>query len=198
MCSSELGSNEYGWKSPTAADGLTKWRRSQVMGGGLSSRQSRPASAAPNKKDRATGTLGATLTRAGIKKVVMIRHANAAPRNPEAAAAEDGAHVLKPDTPFANAWTVGDLTRELTEKGSAQAVAARAWLETHEVRAVIASEALRATATLDIMTSGKFTKGGAGYLTLHTLHPSRSGTPDCEKMWATSGRFTPPTMQLSP
>ena len=36
----------------------------------------------------------------------------------------------------------------------------------------------------------KFPKGSAGYLTLHTLHPSRSGTPDCEKMFDKLGYGT--------
>ena len=79
--------------------------------------------------------------------------------------------------------TVGDLTRGLTDKGETQAVAAKAWLDTHELRAVICSEALRATATMAIMTGGRFPKDGPGSLTLHTLHPSRFGTPEGEKMF---------------
>merc|ERR1719238_1883247 len=133
------------------------------MGGGIS--RSRPASAAPTKSGKtaagvvtANGSLalGSVLSKAGITKVIMIRHANAKPRDPEAAAVEAGT-VLKPDTPFANAWTVGDLTRELTEKGNEQAAAAKAWLDTYDVRAVICSEATRAIATNEIMTGGKFT-----------------------------------------
>ena len=164
------------------------------MGSGVSkSKPSRPSSAHPDGPNSVNGkrstALGDVLRNAGVKKVVLIRHANAKPRDPEAAAVEAGT-VLKPETPHANAWTVGDLTRGLTPKGEEQATAARAWFDNHAVRAVIASEATRATATLEIMTAGKFPKGGAGYLTLHTLHPARSGTPDCEKMFDTLGYGT--------
>merc|ERR1719238_77765 len=160
------------------------------MGGGIS--RSRPASAAPTKSGKtaagvvtANGSLalGSVLSKAGITKVIMIRHANAKPRDPEAAAVEAGT-VLKPDTPFANAWTVGDLTRPLTEKGRGQAATAKAaYLDQYQLKMVIASEAERAIATKEIMTDGKFAKGEPGALTLHTLHPARSGTPDCEKMF---------------
>ena len=42
------------------------------------------------------------------------------------------------------------------------------------------------------MTSGQaaFQKGAAAALTLHTLHPARSGTPECEKMFDTLGYGT--------
>lgn len=163
------------------------------MGSGVSKGPGvRPSSASP--KDganvKASQGLGNILAKAGIKKVVMIRHANAQPRDPEAAAVEAGT-VLKPDTPFANAWTVGDLTRALTPKGEEQAAAAKAgWFDQLNVRAVICSEATRAISTKEIMTAGKFPKGGAGSLTLHTLHPARSGTPDCEKMFDKLGYGT--------
>ena len=146
-------------------------------------------------------TLGSTLRAAGIAKVVMIRHANAKPRDLEAAAREvaelDGLQshrgVLKPGAPFANSWTVGDLTRELTPKGEEQASQAREWLGGHNIRAVICSEATRAWATKDIMAPD-FPKGGPaagpGCLTLPTLHPSRSGTLDCEKMFDKLGYGT--------
>ena len=99
--------------------------------------------------------------------------------------------VLKPDTPFANAWTVGDLTRQLTEKGESQAMAARQlWFESLSLHAVICSEATRATATKEIMAGGRFAKGQPGSLTLHTLHPARSGTPECEKMFDKLGYGT--------
>ena len=154
------------------------------MGGGLS-RSKRPVSAAP-----AARRLGRVLKDAGIAKVILIRHANAKPRDPEAAAVEAGT-VLKPETPFANAWTVGDLTRPLTEKGEVQAAAAaEAYLNSYALKAVIASEATRAIATKEIMTSGGFPKGGPGSLTLHTLHPARSGTPECEKMFDKLGYGT--------
>jgi len=162
------------------------------MGSGVS-KPKRPSSAHPSGPDSAAGkastALGNTLAAAGVKKVVLIRHANAKPRDPEAAAIEAGA-VLKPDTPFANAWTVGDLTRELQPKGEEQAVAARAWFDTFSVRAVIVSEATRAIKTKDIMTSDRFPAGGPGCMTLHTLHPARSGTPKCEKMFDKLGYGT--------
>lgn len=160
------------------------------MGGGAS-KQVRPTSANPKSgaNIKASNELAKTLFTAGVKKVVMIRHANAQPRDPEAAAVEAGT-VLKPDTPHANAWTVGDLTRDLTPKGEEQAAAAKAWFDQLDVRAVIASEATRAIKTKDIMTDGKFPKGGPGCLTLHTLHPARSGTPDCEKMFDKLGYGT--------
>lgn len=169
------------------------------MGAGVSkgsrpstaSSRSRPPTASSKGKDNTT-PLGVLLSGAGIKKVLMIRHANAKPRDLEAAAVEAGetASVLKPDTPFANAWTVGDLRRDLTDKGQEQAAAASSWLAAHSLRAVICSEAVRATATKDIMTKGAFPKDGPACLTLHTLHPSRSGTPDCEKMFDTLGYGT--------
>lgn len=201
------------------------------MGSGVS--KSRPSTAKANapKPANAGAALGAVLSGAGITKVILIRHANAQPRDPAAAAVEAGT-VLKPDTPFANAWTVGDLTRGLTPKGIEQANGAKAWLDqydvraaasvsalflstrprfTHspatvssylsvhllcsphhllQVRAVIASEATRAIATKDVMTADGFPKGGPGMLTLHTLHPSRSGTPECEKMFDKIGYAT--------
>jgi hypothetical protein len=160
------------------------------MGGGVSKGRSRPASAnAAASDDRAT-QLGKVLVTSGVSRVVLIRHANAKPRDPEAAAVEAGT-VLKPDTPFANAWTVGDLTRELTLKGEEQAAAARdTWYGALSVRAVISSEATRAIATKEIMTRGKFPQGAPGCLTLHTLHPARSGTPRCEKMFDKLGYGT--------
>jgi len=153
------------------------------MGAGASKSRSRPASSKGGSQYN-VAPLGAVLSGAGIKKVVMIRHANAKPRDLEAAATEAGeaAAILKPDTPFANAWTVGDLQRELTDKGKEQAAAAASWLSAHSLRAVVCSEAVRATATKEVMTKGAFPKDGPACLTLHTLHPSRSGTPDCEKM----------------
>ena len=48
--------------------------------------------------------LGALLSQAGVTKVVMIRHANAAPRDPDAAAAELG--VVKPNTPWVGTCNV--------------------------------------------------------------------------------------------
>ena len=146
-------------------------------------------------------TLGSVLSNAGITKVVMIRHANAKPRDLQAASREvqelDGLQshrgVLKPGAPHANSWTVGDLTRQLTPKGQEQATAAREWLSAYDVRAVVSSEATRAWATKDIMAPA-FPKGGPsagpGCLTLPMLHPSRSGTMDCEKMFDTLGYGT--------
>jgi broad specificity phosphatase PhoE len=137
--------------------------------------------------------LGEVLNRGGITKVVLIRHANAQPRDPEAAAVEAGG-ICREGFPFANAWTVGDLIRGITEKGKKQAADAKSsWFDAHKLRAVICSEAVRATATKDIMAAGSdeiFAKGGQGMLTLHTLHPSRSGTPDCEKMFGKLGYGT--------
>uniref|UniRef100_A0A7S2HF34 Phosphoglycerate mutase (2,3-diphosphoglycerate-dependent) n=1 Tax=Haptolina brevifila TaxID=156173 RepID=A0A7S2HF34_9EUKA len=40
------------------------------------------------------------------------------------------------------------------------------------------------------MTASAFPKGGPGSLTLHTLHPARSGTPQCEKMFDKLGYGT--------
>lgn len=165
------------------------------MGSGVSRSRSRPASAAADKSGKSvlrpasSIALGDVLKQARITKVIVIRHANAQPRDPEAAAVEAGT-VLKPDTPYANAWTVGDLTRGLTDKGETQAVASKAWLDKHDLRAVICSEAVRATATMAIMTGGRFPKDAPGSLTLHTLHPSRSGTPECEKMFDKLGYGT--------
>merc|ERR1712070_203724 len=85
---------------------------------------------------------------------------------------------------------VGDLSRELTDKGREQAATARMWLQAHHLRLVVCSEAIRATATKEIMTAGRFPPGGPGCLTLHTLHPSRSGTPECEKMFDSLGYGT--------
>jgi len=156
-----------------------------------SSVSKRPQSAAPKgakPEDVATRKLGRLLSESGIKKVVLIRHANAKPRDPEAAAVEAGT-VLKPDTPHANAWTVGDLTRPLTDKGREQAAAAKSWFNSFSLRAVICSEAARAISTAGIMADA-LPKGSPGYLTLHTLHPSRSGTPECEKMFDKLGYGT--------
>jgi broad specificity phosphatase PhoE len=159
------------------------------MGGTFSKKKAIVPTVAPDavQSDSATdlgaADLGQLLAGSGITKIVLIRHANAAPRNPEAAAVEAGT-VLKPNTPFANAWTVGDLTRDLTDKGREQASAAKVWLDVHELKGVITSEAARAYLTKDIMAPG------ASTLTLHTLHPSRSGTPECEKMFDTLGYGT--------
>ena len=162
-----------------------------------------PEVAAPEKEPQATDAppapavvtpkkaeLGAVLKAGGIMKVVLIRHANAEPRDPEAAAVEAG-DICREGFPFANAWTVGDLIRGITDKGKKQAADAKSWFDTHELRAVICSEATRATATKDIMAPGEmFTKGSPGLLTLHTLHPSRSGTLECEKMFGKLGYGT--------
>ena len=156
------------------------------MGNGVSLAKKKAAvpSAAPDADESGSAAdLGQLLSSSGITKVVLIRHANAAPRDPEAAAVEAGT-VLKPNTPFANAWTVGDLTRDLTDKGREQASAAKGWLDAHKLKGVITSEAARAYKTKDIMAPG------ASTLILHTLHPSRSGTPECEKMFDTLGYGT--------
>ena len=154
------------------------------MGGAFSKKKAIVPSTAPDAVESGSAAdLGKLLSSSGIVKVVLIRHANAAPRNPEAAAVEAGT-VLKPNTPFANAWTVGDLTRDLTDKGREQASAAKGWLDAHKLKGVITSEAARAYLTKDIMAPGTST------LTLHTLHPSRSGTPECEKMFDTLGYGT--------
>ena len=149
----------------------------------------------------ADATLGSILSASGIKKVVMIRHANAMPRDLQATSREvaelDGlkSHrgVLKEGAPFASSWTVGDLTRALTPKGQEQATAARAWIGQFDIRAVVSSEATRAWATKDIMAPA-FPKGGPsagpGCLTLPMLHPSRSGTLECEKMFDSLGYGT--------
>ena len=159
---------------------MTSWETGR-MGGGAS--KNRPVSAAPKTNTDVAKKLGKAFDDGGIKKVILIRHANAKPRDPDAAAVEAGT-VLKADTPHANAWTVGDLTRGITEKGEQQAKASKAaYLDGLSLKAVICSEAERAIATKNLMTDGHFPPGGAGVLTLHTLHPSRSGTPDCEKMF---------------
>lgn len=157
------------------------------MGGGVSKSKARPATAASAQVK--AQHLGKLLSDAGITKVLFIRHANAAPRDPQAAAVEAGT-ILKPNTPFANAWTVGDLARPLTATGEEQATAASSWLKEYNLKGVICSEATRATATKEIMTEGTFPAGGPGYMTLHTLHPSRSGTPECEKMFSVLGYGT--------
>merc|ERR1719197_1492415 len=70
---------------------------------------------------------------------------------------------------------------------------AREWLGAHQLRAVVSSEATRAWATKDIMAPA-FPKGGPaagpGCLTLPSLHPSRSGTLECEKMFDSLGYGT--------
>jgi len=100
---------------------LTSWETGR-MGGGAS--KNRPVSAAPKTNTDVAKKLGKAFDDGGIKKVILIRHANAKPRDPDAAAVEAGT-VLKADTPHANAWTVGDLTRGITEKGEQQAKASR-------------------------------------------------------------------------
>jgi hypothetical protein len=45
-------------------------------------------------------TLGESLAQCGVKKVVLVRHANAEPRDPEQVAADFG-EVLKPGAPHA-------------------------------------------------------------------------------------------------
>lgn len=140
-------------------------------------------SGASKRRQTKNSALGSVFNVNGIQKVVLIRHANSQPRDPKAVCAEFG-EILKPDTPFANAWTVGDLTRQLTDKGREQAKQARdAWFGELQLRAVISSEATRAIATKDIMTNDNFPEGSIGNLTLHTLHPSRSNAPECEKMF---------------
>ncbi len=127
-------------------------RRRRFMGNGVSlaKKKATAPSAAPDADESGSAAdLGQLLSSSGITKVVLIRHANAAPRDPEAAAVEAGT-VLKPNTPFANAWTVGDLTRDLTDKGREQASAAKGWLDAHKLKGVITSEAARAYKTKDI------------------------------------------------
>ena len=155
----------------------------------MGSGASKKAGARPQTARR-TSELGSVLSSAGITKVILIRHANAQPRDHEAATVEVGA-VIKPGTPFANSWTVGDLIRPLTAKGEEQAkAAATAYLDSMDLRAIVCSEATRAIRTGEIMTHERFAKGAPGYLTLHTLHPSRSGPPDSEKMFEQLGYGT--------
>ena len=106
------------------------------MGGGASKNPNRAQSAAPKTDAAVAAKLGKVLATGNITKVILIRHANAKPRDPEAAAVEAG-QVLKPETPFANAWTVGDLVRPLTEKGEQQAADSRAaYLDQYALKAV--------------------------------------------------------------
>ena len=98
----------------------------------MGSGASKKAGARPQTARR-TSELGSVLSAAGITKVILIRHANAQPRDLEAAAVEVGM-VCKPGTPFANSWTVGDLVRPLTPKGEEQAkAAATAYLDSMAV-----------------------------------------------------------------
>ena len=123
-----------------------------------------------------------------IKKVVFVRHANAAPRDAAATAAEFGLPV--DDLPqHANAWLASDLHRPLTDKGREQAAASKAsFMTAYNIAFAVASEAERATATLEIVAAEHGAKDVRG--TLKELHPSQSNAPDCEKMFDTLGYGT--------
>ena len=93
------------------------------MGSGASRRRTAsaaPANSAGQDQTDAARSLGRIFQSGGINKVILIRHANAKPRDQAAAAVEAGS-VFKPGTPFGNSWTIGDLTRPLTEEGEQQA-----------------------------------------------------------------------------
>lgn len=120
-----------------------------------------------------------------IRKIVFLRHANAVPRDAAATAAEFGLPVE--DLPkHANAWLASDLHRALTDKGKEQAVAAKAsFMTTYDVAFAVASQAERATATLEIVAPDHGSEGVRG--TLAELHPSQSNAPECEKMFDSLG-----------
>ena len=86
-----------------------------------------------------------------VRKVLFMRHANAAPRDAEATAREFGLDVA--DLPaHANAWLASDLHRPLTDKGREQAAAALStFMPDYDVCFGVASEAARATETLEIV-----------------------------------------------
>ena len=175
LCSDTVGCR-HAWVSNLRCSRRRPRFFARPMGGGSSKSKARPSTAAVASPGTAAAKLGDVLKSAGVRKVILIRHANAQPRDPEAAAVEAGT-VLKPDTPFANAWTVGDLTRKLTETGEGQAAsAAAAFLDSLALKAVICSEATRAIATQEIMThsSEYFARGGAGHLVRHLCNRTTS------------------------
>ena len=96
----------------------------------------------------ASQTPGGTGT---VRKVLFMRHANAAPRDAEATAREFGLDVA--DLPaHANAWLACDQNRPLTDKGREQAAAALStFMPDYDVCFGVASEAARATETLEIV-----------------------------------------------
>ena len=131
---------------------------------------------------------------AAIKKLVLVRHANAAPRDAAATAAEFG---LDPATlpQHANAWTASDLSRPLTEKGQQQAAAAAAdWAAAYSPLAVVTSEAVRARATLEVLAPEAVSQ--ASVKVLPALHPSASNAPLCEKMFDTLGCASRPAVSM--
>ena len=115
----------------------------------------------------------------------------------------------------ANAWTASDLNRPLTEKGDQQAAAAAAdWAAAYPLVMAVSSEAVRASATLEVLAPAEV--GSIKVLPVsappptstnaqthaHTpaqpachcaslppqaLHPSKSNAPLCEKMFDTMG-----------
>lgn len=118
-----------------------------------------------------------------VKTVLFVRHANAAPRDAAAIAAEFGLPVDDLQQ-HANAWLASDLTRPLTEKVNEQAAAALAsFMTSYSICLAVASEASRAIDTLKVV-AGDFGADGTRS-TLPQLHPSQSNAPDCEKMFDT-------------
>ena len=172
---------------PTATVGVRRVLRflgsaesSSTMGCGASSAASSPSSST------LSGFFAGQKNEPGaIKKVVFVRHANAAPRDAAATAAEFGLPV--DDLPqHANAWLASDLHRPLTDKGREQAAASKAsFMAAYNIAFAVASEAERATATLEIVAPEHGAKDVRG--TLKELHPSQSNAPDCEKMFDTMG-----------
>mmetsp|Transcript_46643 Transcript_46643/g.110563 ORF Transcript_46643/g.110563 Transcript_46643/m.110563 type:complete len:255 (+) Transcript_46643:117-881(+) len=142
--------------------------------------------------------LAAALEAAKITRIVLIRHANAAP--------PDGSKPKKGEIPIHD-WQRDDQMRPLTEKGKQQAAVAREWFQTQigvpNNKILITSGARRASETLQLLAEQKAKKQGfmAGLLgcgkadtlgmevamdVLPSLHPAGIA-PACEALFDKNG-----------
>jgi len=138
--------------------------------------------------------VGTALDKAGVTRIIFIRHANAAPPGGKKKAEYNGIHD----------WQKDDQMRPLTDKGKQQGAVARVWYEkdigvpTNKI--LITSGARRASETLQVLCEEKAKKSifsafctssntvgmAADMELVGSLHPAGIA-PKCEALFDTHG-----------
>lgn len=145
-----------------------------------------------------SSNLGIALEKAGITRIVLVRHANAAPWGQDLPKKGAEGYPI-------HSWQRDDQMRPLTDKGKQQAAVAREWflrdISLAANKMIITSGAQRASQTAQVfieqqvkkkgMLSGLFCTGGAEVreCTMNiagSLHPAGIA-PKCEELFDTHG-----------
>ena len=163
-----------------------------------------------------SSNLGIALEKAGITRIVLVRHANAAPWGQDLPKKGAEGYPI-------HSWQRDDQMRPLTDKGKQQAAVAREWflrdISLAANKMIITSGAQRASQTAQVfieqqvkkkgMLSGLFCTGAADVreCTMNiagSLHPAGIA-PKCEELFDTHGyaplgclRFSPFPAAASP